>query len=279
MALNSRSVEYDDQKCAITTTPLRLLNLNLGIFYLILMIVTIVFGVKRSNVTEPFYDSNLYRLKGTYNSLNRIDGPATAVSLASLSPSGIAYIIATALGICALFHFVYAIDLKRMYTLMLVDKCNAMRWAQIGIAFMLMGIATAELLGSMSMEFYIMAILTLPLIGIFGFFIDKHYPCYPYLLYWAFAGFLMVLIGYWTSVGVTFAYRVIDAPGGPGAIPGYMYMALASLALYSLVLLVGPILMQRTRLNYFKSEIIQTFLLFIMLAITSGSIIWAVSNS
>ncbi len=193
----------------------------------------------------------------------------------TLSPHGASLILLGALLICALFHFVYAVDHRRLYTLFLVDRCNTMRWAQFGLMHTALAMVVAQLVGVCTFDFMVMSMLMLPCLGVVGYFGDRAYPCCPRMAAVAVFGIALILLGFWIPVITNFAYRNSEA--GVAA-PAYMWIALIALLIFDVVFFVSPIIQLRLHFSYFLIETMSTVGLMILSAVILGALGWALND-
>lgn len=266
---------YTESQCEVSTTPLRAFNANVGILYGALAVISIVLVWFSSSKTGgATFDSNLYRLFGHY-SRNTVVPPASTLSLVNLTPHGIGLILLAALILGALFHAVYAVDSRRLYTLLLVDRCNGMRWSQFALIHTLLAVVVAQLLGSTTFDFLWFTLFAMPILGILGYFADKSYPCCPTTINVVMIGMAILILGYWVPVIMNFAYRYSDAQLAP---PAYMWLALFALALFDIFIFVGPILQSRQKLSYFVVETMNTLALLSVSAVVLVAVGWAMTD-
>lgn len=266
---------YSEQTCEVRTTPLRAFNANIAILYVGMAVIAIIlawFSSTKSGAAT--FDSNVYRLNGHYSS-NDVIPPAGATSLVSLTPWGTALALTGALVVGALFHFVYATDCRRLYTLLLVDRCNGMRWAQFGIIHTILCLITAQLLGTTTFDFLMFGVLALPVLGVLGYFGDRAYPCCPCMVNVVIIGTLLIMAAYWVPVITNFAFRMADS--GINA-PAYMWIALFLLFFYDIWIFISPFLQARTRMSYFMTEVINTVALIVISAIILVCVGWALAD-
>lgn len=267
---------FSENQCEVRTTPLRAFNANVAILYVILAVVALVvtWFNSRKIGASPF-DSNVYRLVGNYYSDNTVTPPATVASLVNLTPHGLSLVLFAALMLGSLFHFIYALDIRRLYTLLLVDRCNGMRWAQFAIIHTLLAIVVAQMLGTTTFEFLWLVLFAFPLIGILGYFNDRSYPCSPCLSNVAILGTGLIMLAYWVPVITNFTYRFIDSNMAP---PVYMWIAMIGLFLFDLMIFVAPWIQSRQRLSYFVFEMLHTIALLIISIIVLVCVIWALAD-
>lgn len=195
--------------------------------------------------------------------------------MVTLTPWGTSLAMMGALIVGALFHFVYAMDCKRLYTLLLVDRCNGMRWAQYAIIRTILGLVVAQLLGTTTFDFLMFALLALPCLGVLGYFGDRAYPCCPCMVNMVIVGTALIMLAYWIPVITNFAYRNEDA--GMSA-PAYMWIALFLLAFYDLLIFATPFIQFRTRVSYFIIETVSTVALVVISAIILVCVGWALAD-
>lgn len=265
---------YSEQTCEVRTTPLRAFNANIAVLYVGLAIIAAVlawFGSTKNG--SATFDSNVYRLIGHYSG-NDVIPPAGATSIVSLTTWGTALALMGALIVGALFHFVYAADCQRLYTLLLVDRCNGMRWAQFGVIHTILCLVVAQLLGTTTFDFLMFGLLALPVLGVLGYFGDRSYPCCPCMTNVVIIGTLLIMLAYWVPVITNFAFRMSDSNV---AAPAYMWIAMFLLFFYDVWIFVSPFLQARTRMSYFMMEIISSVSLIIISIIILGCVGWALA--
>jgi hypothetical protein len=273
--LSNIEAPYAETTCEVRTTPLRAFNANVGILYVALAVIAAIlawFSSTKSGAAT--FDSNVYRLSGHYVG-NDVVPPAGATSMVTLTPWGTALALMGALIIGAMFHFVYAADCRRMYTLLLIDRCNGMRWAQFGIIHTILALIVAQILGTTTFDFLMFALLALPCLGILGYFGDKSYPCCPCMSNVVIVGTALIMLAYWIPVITNFAYRVSDSRV---AAPPYMWIALFLLLFYDAIVLVAPIIQARCRLSYFLTETINSIGLVVISAVILICVGWALAD-
>lgn len=269
---------YSETQCEVRTTPLRAFNANIAVIYVTMTIVAIVviwFSTRKSGPAT--FDTNVYRLTNRYIG-NLVVPPAGAASMVNMSTQGIGLVIVAALLIGAFFHVVYALDCRRLYTLLLVDRCNGMRWAQFALIHTLIAVAVAQLLGSTTFDFLWFCLLALPVLGVLGFFADRSYPCCPKLVNTMILGTALILIAYWVPVMTNFTYRALDAANGARAIPSYMWIALFSLLIFDVLVFAMPFFQARQRVSYFLIETMHTLLILIITVIILACVAWALCD-
>ncbi len=270
-----QSTPYSEQTCEVRTTPLRAFNANIAVLYVALAIIAIILTWFSSGKTgASTFDSNVYRLAGHYAS-NLVVPPPTALSMVTLTPWGTSLALMGALIVGALFHFVYAVDCKRLYTLLLVDRCNGMRWAQFAIIHTILGLVVAQLLGTTTFDFLMFALLALPCLGVLGYFGDRSYPCCPCMGNMVIVGTGLIMLAYWIPVITNFAYRVDDSNV---TAPPYMWIALFLFAIHDIMIFAAPLIQFRTRVSYFITEMINTLSLVVISAIILVCVGWALAE-
>lgn len=266
---------YAENQCEVKTTPLRAFNANIAILYITMAtiagIITWFAGAKTGAAT---FDSNVYRLTGRYSG-NTVVPPAGTASLVNLTPQALSLALLGALLCGALFHMVYALDLRRLYTLMLVDRCNSMRWAQFAIVHTLLALIVAQMLGTTTFDFMWFCLLALPILGILGYFGDRAYPCYPCMVHVVIIGVAIILLAYWVPVLTNFTYRYMDASTPP---PAYMWIALVGLALFDIIFFAMPFIQARQRISYFVFEMLHSIGLLIISAVILATVAWALAD-
>lgn len=263
---------FSEQVCEVRTTPLRAFNANVAILYLALAVIMVIVAWFGSSKTGPAaFDSNVYRLEGHYSAQGMAVPPPTARSLVTLTPWGSALALLGALLIGAMFHFVFAIDFKRQYTLLLVDRCNGMRWAQFAIIHTILAIVIAQMVGCCSFDFLFLALFVLPGLGVLGYFADRAYPCCPRMMNAVTLGTAIIMVGYWVPVITNFAYRQQSAPP-------YMWIALITLGILDFVFLITPLVQSRSHMSYFIGEMGGTLLLVLVSAIVLTCVSWALTD-
>lgn len=273
--MSSETKPYVEQTCEVRTTPLRAFNANVAVLYVFLSVVAIILAWYGSTKTGgATFDSNIYRLSGHYD-VNIVVPPAGTTSMVALTPSGTALALIGAFIVGALFHFVYAVDCHRLYTLLLVDRCNGMRWAQFAIVHTVLALVVAQLLGTTTFDFLFFALLALPCLGVLGYFGDRAYPCCPHMVNAVICGTALIMLAYWVPVITNFAYRNEDA--GINA-PAYMWIALFLFAAYDIIVFVFPFIQSRSRMSYFLTETISTLCLMVISAIVLACVGWALAD-
>jgi hypothetical protein len=195
--------------------------------------------------------------------------------MVTLTPSGTSLALLGAMIVGAVFHFIYAVDCRRLYTLLLVDRCNGMRWVQFGIIHTILALVVAQMLGTSTFDFLFFGFLGLPCLAILGYFADKAFPCCPTITNVVILGTALLLLAYWIPVITNFAYRNKDA--GMTA-PAYMWVALFFLAAFDFLVLMSPIIQARTRVSYFVTETMSALGLVVISAIVMVTVGWALSE-
>lgn len=267
---------YTEQNCEVRTTPLRAFNANVGILYLALAAVSMILAWFNSSKTgASTFDTNIYRLEGNYTGNNLVVPPSGLASLVTITPWGANLILSIVLLIGGLFHFIYATDFKRLYTLLLIDRCNTMRWVQFAIVHTGIALLLAQLMGTTTYDFMMFGIFALPCLGVLGYFSDRSYPCCPCMSHVALVGTALLFIGYWVPVITNFSYRYADSGLAP---PAYMWIALFLLAAYSIFIFISPILQSRGKISYFILETVHALALLMISAIAVVCMGWALSN-
>lgn len=264
-----------ESQCEVRTTPLRAYNANVGILYVALSVIVVIYAwFNSTKVGAATFDTNVYRLAGHYSG-NTIVPPAGTSSLVTLTPmgTGLALLGATILG--ALFHFVYALDCRRLYTLLVVDRCNGMRWAQYALIHTILALIVAQLTGTTTFDFLMFGLLALPVLGVLGYFADKSYPCCPHMMNVVFLGTAILFVAYWIPVMTNFIYRYIDATIPP---PVYMWIALISFLLYDIFVFLAPWIQSRSRVMYLHAEIAHSMSLVIITTIIVICVGWALTD-
>lgn len=275
MAVVSASTTYTETQCEVRTTPLRAFNANIAVLYVALAVVAAVLTwfVGRKSGAATF-DTNVYRLRGHYQ-LNYVVPPAGTASLVNLTPQGVGLVLICALVVGAFFHVIYAFDFRRLYTLLLIDRCNTMRWAQFAIVHTLLALIVAQLLGTTTLDFLWLGLLALPVLGVLGYFGDRAYPCDPSMVNVVIIGMVIMFIGYWVPVIMNFAYRCAEANR---AAPAYMWIAMVSLILYHILLFASPFIQARQKTSYFILETLHALALLVVSALILISVAWALAD-
>lgn len=265
---------YSEQSCEVRLTPLKAFNANIAVFYTILAIVAIILtSFSATKIGAATFDSNIYRLSGHYSG-NYVIPPSSVTSMVTLTPWGTSLALMTALIIGSMFHFIYALDYKRLYTLFLLDRCNGMRWAQFGIIHTILALIVAQLLGTTTFDFMMFAVLALPCLGVLGYFGDKAYPCCPCMVNIVIFGTALILIAYWIPVITNFSYRYSDSGVNP---PAYMWIALFLFAFFDILVFLAPIIQARVRASYFFTETISSLGLAVISTIILACVGWALA--
>lgn len=268
-------VPYAENQCEVRTTPLRALNANLAVLYIALAAIAAVITWFSSTKTgAATFDSNIYRLVGRYAG-NYVVPPAGTASLVNLTPQGLSLVLLAALVIGALFHAVYALDCRRLYTLLLVDRCNGMRWAQFAVIHTLIALVVAQMTGTATFDFMWFGLLGLPILGVLGYFADRAYPCCPIMVNMVIFGTAIVLLAYWVPVITNFWYRCTDT--GRSA-PAYMWIALVALGIFDILLFASPFIQARQRISYFIAETTHTIALLILSTVILVAVGWALAD-
>ncbi len=264
-----------EQTCEVRTTPLRAFNANIAVLYVALATVAIILSWLGSTKTGPAtFDSNVYRLSGNYSG-NLVVPPSGVTSMVTLTPWGTGLALAGALVVGAMFHFVYASDYKRLYTLFIVDRCNGMRWAQFGIVHTILALIVAQLLGTKTFDFLFFTLLALPCLGVLGYFGDRSYPCCPFMVNIMIVGTALIMLAYWIPVITNFAYRNSDA--GIAA-PAYMWIALFALLIYDVLIFASPFIQARGRISYFIAETVSSLSLLVISGIILVCVSWGIGD-
>jgi hypothetical protein len=251
-------------------------NANIAVIYLIFTVVGICFSWFSSSKTgASTYDSNIYRVMGHYGAGKIVVPPGSAVPLVNVTPMGTGLALVGAMLISALFHFIYAIDCRRLYTLSLIDRCNAMRWAQFGITHTILAMIVAQMLGTVTYDFLMASLMFLPCLGIMGYFEDRSFPCSPTMGNVSVLGAALLLLAYWIVVVTNFVYRYTDAAVPP---PAYMWIALVGLFLYDILFFIMPWIQYRQRLGYFTVEVVQNIALVAISGIILVCVCWALAD-
>lgn len=195
--------------------------------------------------------------------------------MVSLTPWGTALTLTGALVVGALFHFVYATDCRRLYTLSLVDRCNGMRWAEFAVIHTILCLIVAQLLGTTTFDFLMFGLIALPVLGILGYFGDRSYPCNPTMMNITIVGTLLIMVAYWVPVITNFAYRMGDS--GINA-PAYMWIAMFFLLFYDVWIFLAPFVQSRTRTSYFMMEIVGAVALALISVVILVCVGWALAD-
>ena len=273
--MSSQLPLYQESQCEVRTTPLRAFNANIGIIYVALAIIAVIitwFGNTKTGGAT--FDTNIYRLSFRFYGNTVIPPPGTT-SMVTLTPIGTSLALLGALILGGIFHFVYAVDYRRQYTLKLIDRCNGMRWAEFAIIHTILALVVAQLLGTTTFDFMFFCLLALPCLGVLGYFGDRSYPCCPHITNIVILGMALVFLAYWVPVITNFAYRNSDA--GLSA-PPYMWIALFSLAIFDIIVFVTPWIQARQRPSYFFIETASSAGLLVISAIILSMIGWALAD-
>ncbi len=261
--------------CDYRATPLRLVNANLGILYLALTAATlsVYFYIGGGEVTT--YDKNLYTLRNTYSaSGSTIMGSAATSSTISINVPCVLIIFAMLFFTNMIFHFGYALDYKRAYTIMLIDRCNKLRWIQFAIVNTVLSLFVAQIAGTNSFDFFLAGLFFLPVAGILGFLMEKYYPCFPGLFWIAYLGlFLVMAVSYWSPVGTNLAVHWMDSRS---TMLPYIFVGVSALFAFHLLVLLLAYIQTRTKMQYSTAEIIYSFLMFALSTAMIGVFSWAV---
>lgn len=261
--------------CDYRGTPLRLVNANLGILYLALAAATLSIYFYLGTGTVATYDKNLYNLRNIYSATGgTIMGTAAPSSTVTINTACVLILFTMLFVTNMLFHFGYALDYKRAYTIMLIDRCNKLRWIQFAIVNTLLALYVAQISGTNSFDFFLAALFFLPVGGILGFLMDKYYPCFPGLFWIAYLGlFLAIGVAYWSPVITNLAIHWMDSNG---TMLPYIFVAGASLMVFHLLIVLLSYIQTRTKIRYPTIEIIHSFLMFALCTAMIGSFAWAV---
>lgn len=259
--------------CDYKGTPLRLVNANLAVLYLALGVTTFVVYWYLGDQPIKTFDQNLYALRNAYNGTDVVPPAIPTVVTATNSPSLLIFMMMVCLT-NFIFHMVYAIDLKRAYTIMLVDRCNFVRWIQFALVNTIFSLIAAHVLGTTSFDFFLAGAFFLPVAGLLGYFIDKSHPCLPDFFWPSYIGFFLVLLAaFWSPVICNFSTHAIDAGG---KIRPYLYFGIIILALYHISTFLIPYLQLRLKMKYTTIELMNSFLMFGFTACMIGLICWAI---
>ncbi len=262
--------------CDYKGTPLRLVNANIGILYLALAVsaVAIYFYIGSKNINT--FDKNLYTLRNVFNGIFPIGNAVASPTIDTSTPT-LLFLMMMLFFVNMLFHFGYAIDFKRAYTVMLMDRSNKLRWIQFAITNTILTLFTAHLTGTTSFDFFIVSLLALPAAGGFGYIMDKSNPCFPGMFWVSYLGLiLLAFIAPWCVIAYNFSVHTIDSGVFP---PGYTYTALVALATFHLILVTLPYIQTRSRIKYSSVELIHSFILFGVSAALFGILVWSILNS
>lgn len=271
----SPGVSFSESQCEVRTTPLRAFNANMGVLYILLTgVAVIIVWFSSTKTGAASFDTNIYRLTNKYSG-NQVVPPAGTSSLVALTPMGTALALLGALALAAMFHFVYALDCRRLYTLLLVDRCNGMRWAQYAIVHTVLAMIVAQMLGTTTFDFMMFALLALPCLGVLGYLGDRAYPCSPHMVYATILGSAVLLLAYWIPVITNFAYRNADSPYWA---PAYMWVALAAFFIYDVFLFVSPWIQSRHRPSYFFVETFHSMGLLLISTVVVIAVGWALAD-
>lgn len=262
--------------CDYRGTPLRLVNANLAVLYLAIGIATFVIFWYLGDRPIKTFDPNLYSLRNAYNGQNVIGPAIPTVVTTTNSP----FLLILMMMLCLtnfIFHTIYAMDIKRAYTIMLVDRCNFARWIQFALVNTALSLVVAHMLGTTSFDFVLSGIFFLPMIGIVGYIMDKSYPCLPDYFWPVYIGFFLLLVGaFWSTVITNFVTHSIDSGGKTNS---YLYFGLVMLAIFHIIMFFLPYVSSRLKIKYTTVELLTSFLLFGLTAAVIGFICWSIMQA
>lgn len=262
--------------CDYKGTPLRLVNANIGILYMALAVAAVSIYFYLGNRVMTTFDKNIYTLRNVYNGVFPIGNAVASATIETSTPT-LVFLMMMLFFTNMLFHFGYAIDFKRAYTVMLIDRCNKLRWIQFAITNTILTLFAAHISGTTSLDFFLIGLLALPAAGAFGFLMDKTSPCFPGMFWVSYIGLIaLTFLAPWAVIVYNFSVHSIDSGVFP---PGYLYTGIIALATFHLILIVLPYIQTRSKIKYSSIELLHSFMLFAVSAAMFGVLVWLILNS